>query len=77
MKYRFVTPQRAGKWYTTIEAAQRNAEKIGAGYFDEQKRTFYRYAQSVLECRISAEGHLETALVKARRLSRRLKLATS
>lgn len=49
MKFRFVTPHRSGKWYPSIEAAQQNAPKIGAGFFDDQQGIFYPYPGSRLE----------------------------
>ncbi|MGK2909914.1 MAG: hypothetical protein ACSLE1_08990 [Sphingobium sp.] len=47
--YRYVTPTRSGKWYPTVEAAQKAASKIGAGFWDEASGRFYRYPQAMLE----------------------------
>lgn len=47
--YRYVTPTRSGKWYPTVEAAQKAASKIGAGFWDEANGRFYRYPQATLE----------------------------
>jgi hypothetical protein len=69
MQYRFVTPHRAGKWYPSIEAAQRNAAKIGAGFFDDHDGVFYRYPNSLLETRSPAEAPLMGAMTKAIRNS--------
>lgn len=50
-QYRFVTPDRSGKWYSTIEAAQKAAGKIGAGFRDERSGQFYPYPHTALETR--------------------------
>ena len=39
-KFRFVTPHRSGKWYSTVEAAQRFAAAIGAGFLDSRSGRF-------------------------------------
>lgn len=49
--YRYVTPTRTGKWYPSIEAAQKTANKIGAGFWDEGSGAFYQYPQAKLEAR--------------------------
>ena len=48
-KYRFVTPQRSGKWYATIELAQRFAAAIGAGFVDPRTGRFVAYQGTRLE----------------------------
>ncbi len=48
-KYRFVTPSRTGKWYTDLEQAQRFAERIGAGFFEQLSRRFVAYRDTQLE----------------------------
>lgn len=48
-KYRFVTPNRAGKWYSSLDQAQRFAEKIGAGFFERMTRRFVAYKDTRLE----------------------------
>jgi hypothetical protein len=48
-KYRFVTPQRSGKWYATIELAQRFAAAIGAGFVDPRTGRFVAYRGTRLE----------------------------
>ena len=48
-KYRFVTPHRAGKWYSDLEEAQRFAERIGAGFFESLSRRFVAYKDTRLE----------------------------
>jgi hypothetical protein len=50
-QYRFVTPDRSGKWYNSIEAAQKAAGKIGAGFRDERSGQFYPYPHTALETR--------------------------
>ena len=49
LRYRFVTPHRTGKWYPDLETAQRFAQTIGAGYYDEASGTFVPYRQTMLE----------------------------
>lgn len=49
--YRYVTPTRTGKWYPSIDIAQRAASKIGAGFWDEGTGAFYQYPQAKLESR--------------------------
>lgn len=48
-KYRFVTPTRTGKWYPSIEQAQRFADRIGAGFFERPSRKFVPYKDTRLE----------------------------
>jgi hypothetical protein len=50
-QYRFVTPDRSGKWYSSMDAAQKAAGKIGAGFRDERSGNFYLYPHTVLETR--------------------------
>ncbi|HEX7781900.1 MAG TPA: hypothetical protein VF509_03760 [Sphingobium sp.] len=50
-QYRFVTPDRSGKWYNSIEAAQKAAGKIGAGFRDDRSGQFYPYPHTALESR--------------------------
>ena len=47
-KFRFVTPRRSGKWYTTLELAQRFAAAIGAGFLDRRGH-FVAYPGTLLE----------------------------
>ena len=49
-QYRFVTRDRAGKWYATLAEAQRQANRIGAGFTDALGR-FVAYRGTVLEMR--------------------------
>ena len=49
-QYRFITPKRRGKWYDTLAAAQRFAERIGAGFLDSAGQ-FVPYRGTVLEMR--------------------------
>lgn len=48
-KYRFVTPHRIGKWYPSVEQAQRFADRIGAGFFERLTRRFVPYKETRLE----------------------------
>ena len=48
-KFRFVTPHRSGKWYSTVEAAQRFAAAIGAGFLDSRSGRFVAYRGTRLE----------------------------
>ena len=47
--YRCVTPQRAGKWYPDLSAAQRQACVIGAGFVDPRNGRFVLYREAKLE----------------------------
>ncbi len=49
--YRFVTPSRSSKWYPSVEAAQRAASRMGAGFWDDLTRIFYPYRFTRLEMR--------------------------
>ena len=49
-QYRFITPNRRGKWYDTIASAQRYAEAIGAGFLDGAGR-FVAYRGTIMEMR--------------------------
>ena len=48
-KFRFVTPNRIGKWYTDLGLAQRFANAIGAGFFDRRSGRFVAYPGTRLE----------------------------
>ena len=48
-KFRFVTPQRKGKWYATVDMAQRFAATIGAGFLDPRSGRFVAYPGTRLE----------------------------
>ena len=48
-RYRFVTPNRTGKWYNDLEQAQRFAHRIGAGFFERMTRRFVAYKDTRLE----------------------------
>ncbi|HEY6870659.1 MAG TPA: hypothetical protein VI199_12980 [Novosphingobium sp.] len=47
--YRFVTPHRAGKWYSDLAMAQRQACQIGAGFLAEWSGQFCAYRETRLE----------------------------
>ncbi|WP_395333461.1 hypothetical protein WBP06_07680 [Novosphingobium sp. BL-8H] len=49
-RFRFVTPHHTGKWYATLEMAQRFASRIGAGFFDARSGRFVAYPETTLEC---------------------------
>ena len=49
-QYRFVTRERVGKWYASLAEAQRQANRIGAGFTDALGR-FVAYRGTVLEMR--------------------------
>ena len=48
-QFRFVTTSRIGKWYSDLRLAQRFANSIGAGYFDEASGEFVAYRGTLLE----------------------------
>ncbi|GAB5347674.1 hypothetical protein [Alteriqipengyuania sp. 357] len=50
IQYRFLTPKRRGKWYSTLGQAQAGARAIGAGFLDPGG-TFVPYRGTVLEMR--------------------------
>ncbi|MEJ6009157.1 hypothetical protein [Novosphingobium aquae] len=47
--YRFVTPHRAGKWYSDLHTAQQHACAIGAGFLDPRSGFFVAYRGTQLE----------------------------
>ncbi len=49
IRYRFVTPHRAGKWYPDLATAQRHACEIGAGFLAENSGEFCAYWETRLE----------------------------
>ncbi|MFB0611338.1 hypothetical protein [Aurantiacibacter poecillastricola] len=49
-QYRFITPNRIGKWYDCLSSAQTYAERIGAGFLDRAGQ-FVAYRGTVLELR--------------------------
>lgn len=53
-RYRFITPNRTGKWYADLITAQRHAWTIGAGFRDERSGLFVPYRETRLEV---AEPH--------------------
>jgi hypothetical protein len=48
-KFRFVTARRSGKWYATLDLAQRFAAAIGAGFLDRRSGRFVAYPGTRLE----------------------------
>lgn len=57
-RFRFVTPNRFGKWYPSLRLAQRFAAAIGAGFFDERSDQFVAYRDTRLETeRLDPGGH--------------------
>lgn len=51
MEYRFVTPQKTGKWYPDLKLAKKQACTIGAGYYDKASDRFFKYRETQLEVR--------------------------
>ncbi|AKM09775.1 hypothetical protein [Croceicoccus naphthovorans] len=51
MKYRFVTPHKAGKWYPDLKVAMKQACAIGAGYYDKASGQFFKYRETQLQVR--------------------------
>ena len=49
-QYRFITPNRRGKWYDSLNDAQARANVIGAGFLDSAG-TFGPYRGTILEMR--------------------------
>ncbi|MBX7481369.1 hypothetical protein [Qipengyuania qiaonensis] len=49
-QYRFITPNRRGKWYDNLGDAQARANIIGAGFLDAAG-TFVSYRGTVLHMR--------------------------
>lgn len=47
-KYRYITPRRRGKWYPSLNEAQAQANRIGAGFLDAAG-TFVPYRGTILE----------------------------
>lgn len=52
--FRFVTPHRAGKWYSDLATAHRQAMAIGAGFLDRKTGQFIAYCSTRLEERQDA-----------------------
>ena len=48
-KYRFITPERVGKWYSDISLAKQFANTIGAGFYDRRTGKFVAYPGTKLE----------------------------
>ena len=53
IQYRFITPNRRGKWYDTLATAQMYAERLGAGFLD-QAGHFVPYRGTILQMRSKA-----------------------
>lgn len=51
MHFRFVTPNRCGKWYPDLQLAQRQAACIGAGFLESSSGQFVAYRETRLETR--------------------------
>ena len=56
-KYRFITPNRTGKWYPDLESAKRFANRIGAGFMEARTGKFVAYAETKLEVAPAASGN--------------------
>ena len=48
-RFRFVTPHRRGKWYPSLDLAQRFAAAIGAGFLERRSGRFVLYPGVRLE----------------------------
>ncbi len=48
-RFRFVTPNRVGKWYAELGLAQRFAAAMGAGFLDNRSGRFVAYPGTRLE----------------------------
>jgi hypothetical protein len=59
--FRFVTPQRTGKWYPDLQTAQRYACEIGAGFLDSRTGQFIAYVGTVLETMTELRKEARTA----------------
>ena len=68
-RYRFITPNRAGKWYPDLETAQRHACEIGAGFLAELSGEFCAYRGTTLEVAIPDHGAMPSDLRKNASLS--------
>jgi hypothetical protein len=64
-QYRYVTPTRSGKWYPTVQAAQKAADRIGAGFHDDIAGKFYPYVFAVLETRLAPNPSGMVAILSA------------
>lgn len=53
IQYRFITPNRSGKWYDRLDEAKARANAIGAGFLDGAGN-FVPYRGTVLELRDEA-----------------------
>lgn len=54
-KFRFITPNRTGKWYPDLDSAKRFASKIGAGFLEGRTGRFVAYHGTRLE--VAREGN--------------------
>lgn len=55
MQYRFITPNKKGKWYPDLKLAMKQACAIGAGYYDKASGEFFKYRDTQLQIRRSPE----------------------
>jgi len=55
MQYRFITPNRIGKWYPELKLAMKQAAAIGAGYYDKASGQFFKYRDTQLQVRNSPD----------------------
>jgi len=58
-QYRFITPNRRGKWYDSLNDAQARANVIGAGFLDSAG-TFVPYRGTILEINARKRAGLAT-----------------
>lgn len=48
-RYRFITPNRTGKWYPDLATARQFACEIGAGFLDTRSGRFVAYVGTQLQ----------------------------
>lgn len=64
-RYRFVTPNRIGKWYPDLDTAKRFASEIGAGFLDSRTGRFVAYVGTRLEIATAAGRKARRRLANA------------
>lgn len=64
-RYRFVTPNRTGKWYPDLDTAKRFASEIGAGFLDSRTGRFVAYVGTRLEIASAAGRNARRRLANA------------
>lgn len=54
-RYRFVTPNRTGKWYPDLATARQFACEIGAGFLDTRSGRFVAYVGTKLQVALGGD----------------------